>query len=81
MFGWPAPTCTYPTWLTRTGWRDLSGRHLYEANGAGDVVRASFRPNTVTLPEVHKAFRCHYVLNQNTTIDQFTLIGFISHGW
>jgi len=82
VFGWPTPQCSYPKWIARTIWRDLSGRHLYETlKEDRTTIRLSFRQLMTSHPEVMKSFRCYRVLENNSTDDQHVAISFVSHGW
>ena len=81
VFGWPRSQCTYPAWITRNTWRDLSGRFLYQPNDMGDVIQLNFRQTLTSQPEVNKSFRCYRLLGQNTTTSQSVAVSFLLAGW
>jgi len=84
VFGWPKPQCTFPSWIARTSWRDLSGNHVYQTGterADGDVINMAFRQSSEHLPQIIKTHRCHVIVIQNTTAHQLVAVSFVSYGW
>ena len=84
MFGWPKPQCTFPSWIARTSWTDLSGSHVYQAgveHAAGDVINMEFRQSPAHRSQLIKTYRCHVIVAQNTSIYQLVAVSFVSYGW
>ena len=85
MIGWPHQRCLYPRWIAERVWRDLDDRHSFRLDESGDVIRQYFRSGDVTSSAQHteilKSFRCHRVLEQNSSADQFVAVAFVSNSW
>jgi len=88
VFGWPAPQCTFASWIARTSWTDLSGRHVYQTGttdhvtaGGDDVINMAFRASPAHMSQIVKTYRCHVLVVQNTTAHQLVALAFVSFGW
>jgi len=84
VFGWPRPQCTFPAWIARTSWRDLSGSHVYRTGtdqADDDVINMAFRQTPTRQPQVIKTYRCHVIVARNTTAYQLVAVSFVSYGW
>ena len=75
------PTCEFPQWITRTNWKDLSGRHVFESNSERTILTEIYKTDVPSMAGEQKTYRCHRVIQTNNTDDEFTLVSFTSHGW
>ncbi|KAK2191906.1 hypothetical protein NP493_43g07000 [Ridgeia piscesae] len=79
-FGWPHPSCTFPTWISDTTWRDLSGKHLYQVDASAGLMRMSYRQHLTSEPEAQRAYRCAKGTKRRRASSEFTMLSFSSHG-
>ncbi len=80
VFGWPKPSCSFPSWVSRYSWRDLSGRHTYLTNTEGSVISVRYKyANNLRL--VRAAYRCLSVAEERQAPTRFLAMSFSSEDW
>jgi len=70
----------FPAWTTRSGWRDITGRHVYAANDMGDAIDVGYQASSTSPVETSTSLRCFRILARNTTANRVTIIAFTVRG-
>ena len=78
VFGWPQPSCFFPSWLTRYTWRDLSADGYYVSNTVGSEINGM---HDMTIARIHAAFRCIKVTTDESEPKSFIVNSFTSDEW
>ena len=79
--GWPHPSCTFPSWIADTTWRDLSGKHMYQIDAGAGLMRMFIRHHLSAEPEAQRAYRCAKGTKKRRSGNEFTMLSFTSYGW
>ena len=80
VFGWPQPACSFPAWISRYTWRDLSGKNTYLTNTEGSVISVRYKyANNLRL--VRTAYRCLNIADEGDSPSRFLAMSFSSADW
>lgn len=79
--GWPQPTCQFPEWFSEVEWRDMSGKHLIQANQRmRGAIEINFRRRPDSRETTKSELRCVDVLQHNETSGNFMAVSYSSVG-
>ena len=81
IYGWPPPSCQFPTWLTEREWRDVAGKHSYVSDDRGEVISGYYRRRVNSKPHLHNEYKCVEVLQRSDYKEEYIMLSFATHDW